>query len=281
MVSDDVPSFELTHPASGRLSRLVFASPHSGLWLPSDMMPTATLSLDSLNSACDVAIDQFLAASPDLGVPLVTGRVSRAYVDLNRAPTEIDPEMVSDAPADLEVGPKTRAGYGVVPRLTGDGQRLYDRALTMAEVRGRLEQVHAPYHAALSGLMRQTHAQHGRAILIDWHSMPGRATGISGVDVVLGDRYGSACDPELTRQLRALFEGLGWKVALNHPYAGGYSTQVWGQPDQGYEAIQIELSRRLYWDEARGEPAVGWRRCQSGLNRVLKGLIAAYQADAG
>ena len=61
-------------------------------------------------------------------------------------------------------------------------------------------------------------------------------------------------------------------MALNRPYAGGYATQIWGRPDEGFEAIQIELNRRLYWDETAGGPSVGWGRCQSGLNRVIAAL---------
>ena len=82
--------------------------------------------------------------------------------------------------------------------------------------------MHAPYHAALGDLMQAAQARHGRAVLVDWHSMPARATGANGPDVVLGDRHGTACATGLTRRLRALFEALGWRVALNRPYAGGY-----------------------------------------------------------
>jgi N-formylglutamate amidohydrolase len=278
MVSLLPSSYRLTPAFSGGQGPLVFASPHSGQVVPEDMRPAAGLDLSSVNSACDVAVDVLLAEAPRQGVPLITGQISRAYVDLNRAPHEIDPELLADAPDGQPVSSKTRAGFGVVPRLSGLRQPLYDRALTLTEIEARLARVHAPYHQALGDLMHRTKQQAGRAILIDWHSMPGRATGATGADVVLGDRYGSACATEITRHLRSLFEALGWRVALNHPYAGGYSTQVWGRPDEGFEAIQIELSRKLSWDEAKGEAALGWRRCQSGLNRVIKGLIEAYPA---
>lgn len=268
--------FMLMPAQAGGQGPLVFASPHSGQYLPQDMRADPTLDTASVNSACDVSVDQFLGRAPKTGVPLLTGQISRAYVDLNRAPHEIDPQLISDAPTDLAVSSKTRAGYGVVPRLSGLGQPLYDRALTLAEVQARLDSVHTPYHQTLSQLMHQTRAQTGRAILIDWHSMPGRVTGVTGADVIVGDRYGSSCSVEVTRCLRGLFEGLGWRVGLNHPYAGGYSTQVWGRPDEGFEAIQIELSRKLYWDEAKGQAGAGWGRCQSGLNRVIAGVIEGF-----
>ena len=265
-------TFSLTPALPGRTTPLVFASPHSGGLYPDDMAAIEGLSEASLRSAEDAAVDRLLDGAAAVGAALIAGRIGRAYVDLNRAPEELDPALVDGAPSTPPPGLKTLAGYGVLPRLTGDGTPLYDRRLTLEEARARIARVHEPYHGALGDLMQAARDRHGRAVLIDWHSMPSRATGPNGPDVVLGDRHGTSCATSLTRRLRALFEALGWRVALNRPYAGGYATQVWGRPDEGFEAIQIELNRRLYWDEAAGGPSVGWGRCRSGLNRVVAAL---------
>lgn len=277
MIDEATHAYRLVRPEAAD-SPLVFASPHSGLGVPQDMRPAAALGEASLHSACDIAVDQLVARASGGQVPLLTGLVSRAYVDLNRAAVELDPHLICDSPEESQAGPKTRAGYGVVPRLSGDGQPLYDRLLTMQEVQARLDCVHAPYHQALAGLMASVRQQRGRAFLVDWHSMPHRATGPGGPDVVLGDRFGTTCDTGRVRHLTGLFQDMGWRVSLNRPYAGGYATQVWGRPDEGFEAVQIELSRRLYWDEAQGEPSPGWRRCQSGIARVVAALLDACRA---
>ena len=265
-------TFSLTPAQTRRATPLVFGSPHSGALYPEDMGAAEGLSEASLRSAEDAAVDRLLASGAAAGAVLIAGCVGRAYVDLNRAPDELDPDLILDVPEAPPPGLKTLAGYGVVPRLAGDGTPLYARRLTLAEARGRIARVHAPYHAALAEQMQAARQAHGRAVLVDWHSMPARATGLNGPDVVLGDRHGTSCATGLTRRLRALFEALGWRVALNRPYAGGYATQVWGRPDEGFQAIQIELNRRLYWDEAANRPSVGWGRCQSGLNRVIAAL---------
>ena len=271
-------TFSIAPAQAGRGTPLVFASPHSGVVYPDDMGAAAGLSQASLRSAEDSAVDRLLATSGAAGAVLIAGRIGRAYVDLNRAPDELDAALIADCPEGAPPGLKTLAGYGVIPRLAGDGTPLYERRLTLEEARGRIARVHTPYHAALGELMQAAHDRHGRAVLIDWHSMPSRATGPNGPDVVLGDRHGTACATGLTRRLKALFEALGWRVALNRPYAGGYATQVWGRPDEGLEAVQIELNRGLYWDEAGGGPSVGWGRCQSGLNRVIAALGADFAA---
>lgn len=275
-MADRPPPFQIQLAAPGRQTPLVFASPHSGDRYPADM--GATASLAALRSAEDARVDRLIASGPAAGAALIVGCIGRAYVDLNRAPDEFDPALIADA-LDGPVSAKALAGYGVAPRRAGDGADLYDRRLTRAEVEARVAWVHAPYHAALAELMTAARARFGRAILIDWHSMPARATG-RGVDVVLGDRHGVSCDARLTRRVRSLFEAQGLAVALNRPYAGGYATQAWGRPALGFEALQVELSRHLYWDEAAGAPSAGWGRCQSAVRRVIAALGADFAASS-
>lgn len=259
---------------------MVFASPHSGTVRPDDMAERPGLSDMTLRSAEDVGVDALIAGGPGRGVPVITGRVSRTYVDLNRAAEELDSALIEGLLAGQATA-KVAAGYGVIPRKAGDGTDLYDRRLSLSEAQGRIDRVHAPYHQALEGLMQATTARHGFALLIDWHSMPSRATGGTasgrgrrGVDVILGDRHGSSCRGAVTRRVRSLFEAQGWRVGLNTPYAGGYSTARWGRPDKGFQAIQIELNRALYLDEATLEPSADYGRVVRALDRVIAGLAA-------
>lgn len=275
----DAP-FTLT-PAVGPAGPLVFASPHSGDVYPDDLGAVPGLREQSLRSAEDVMVDRLIGSGPAHGVPTIAARVSRAYLDLNRDPGELDAALIDDCEPATPTA-KVSAGFGVIPRRAGDGAALYDRRLDMAEVRHRLDRVHTPYHDALADLMRAARAAHGVGILIDWHSMPSRAAGgqvksgsgrgVRGADVILGDRHGASCSSRLTRHLRASFEAAGWKVGLNQPYAGGYSTQTWGRPSDSYQAIQIELNRALYLDERTLEPSGDFARCQAVLDRVIAAL---------
>jgi N-formylglutamate amidohydrolase len=268
-------ALSVVSPASP--GRFVFASPHSGTVYPADMGADPDLPLSSLKSAEDALVDRLIAPGAGHGATLVLGRLGRAYVDLNRDPADLDPGLIEGVSAGA-VSPRTAAGYGVLPRLTGDGRPVYARRLALPEARARIDRVHAPYHAAVAEQMRAARQRHGEAVLVDWHSMPARATqgarGARGPDVVLGDRHGSSCSAGLTRRLRGLFETLGWRVALNQPYAGGWTTQVWGRPDEGFQAIQIELNRALYFDEAAGAAGPGWPRAEKGVARVIAGLLA-------
>src|SRR5690606_26065811 len=158
----------------------------------------------------------------------------------------------------------------------GRGAPIYDRRLSLAEARARIAAVHAPYHAALAELMETARARFGVAILVDWHSMPSQAgeaerrrTG-RPAEIVLGDRHGSACARTVSATLRQLFEQAGWRVSLNQPYAGGYTTQLWGRPAEGFHAVQVEIDRSLYLDEATLAPGPGFERTQRRIARVIE-----------
>jgi N-formylglutamate amidohydrolase len=262
------------HPAIAERGVLVFASPHSGGWTPADMDAAQGLSAAALRSAEDVGVDRLIATGPAVGVPLITALVSRAYVDLNRGPEELDAVLIDDVAGSASA--KVAAGYGVIPRRAGDGTALYDRRLSSQEAQRRIARVHHPYHQALAELMGETRERAGTALLVDWHSMPSRAAGARGgrrpsrgVDIVLGDRHGASARGGVTRRIRALFEAEGLSVALNTPYAGGFATQTWGRPDEGFQAVQIEINRALYLNEATLEPSSDHDRFAACLTRVI------------
>jgi N-formylglutamate amidohydrolase len=276
--------FRLLRPVGDTTGPLVFASPHSGRLYPASAGFDPDLPDLSLRSAEDALVDQLIEGAPDHGIPVLMATHGRAWLDLNRAPTDLDPSLIHDLPTDAEGGPRARSGYGVVPRLSGDGRALYRDRINLAEVTRRIGAVHTPYHAALDALMEQTRARHGVAVLVDWHSMPGpranppaRRPAATFPQIVLGDRHGVACATALTRRVSALLRGEGLRVANNQPYAGGWTTERWGRPDAGFHALQIEISRALYLDEARMLPGPGWARCQG----IIKRLIAALAREIG
>ncbi len=257
------------------VSPLVFASPHSGDVYPEDLGARPDLADLSLRSAEDALVNRLVEPHPDLGVPLIAAQLGRAYVDLNRDPDELDPQVVEGGGV---ASPRVAAGFGVIPRLTGDGQTIRDHALTHDDALARLAAAHRPYHEALERLMHRARDRFGYAVLVDWHSMPsravGRAAGVRGPDVVLGDRHGSSCSAEVTRLLRAQFERAGWRVALNRPYAGGWSTQLWGRPDDGFHAVQVELNRGLYLNEDVLTPGPHFTMAQKVIRRVTAAMAA-------
>jgi N-formylglutamate amidohydrolase len=237
----------------------VFASPHSGRHYPAEFIAASRLDATALRRSEDAFIDQLFAAVPAHGAPLLSARFPRAYVDANRDPFELDPDMFEDRLPDYAdiASPRVAAGLGTVARVVASGADIYRAKLRVAEALDRIEACYKPYHAALAGLVEDTHRKFGVCLLVDCHSMPSvggpmdRDPGGRRVDMVLGDRHGAACAPEIIKLTERTLSGLGYKVLRNAPYAGGYTTRHYGRPSVGIHAMQIEINRALYMDEAR------------------------------
>lgn len=260
---------------------LVFASPHSGRDYPDDMMSAAALDAQAIRRSEDALVDDLIAAAPGIGAATITARYARAYIDLNREAFELDPGMFADELPEFARARTARvaAGLGAIARVVSEGQEIYARKLTFAEARSRIEGAHRPYHDALERLIAEARRTHGFAILIDWHSMPAAAARAGGrerpCDIVLGDRFGAACSGLLTARVERELEAMGYRVARNTPYAGGYTTEHYGRPARRTHALQIEINRGLYLDEATLAPTAGFARLQANLERLTRVLAGA------
>jgi N-formylglutamate amidohydrolase len=259
-----------------RTTPFVFASPHSGRRYPESLLSQTRLSLHSLRRSEDAYVDELFAAAAAHGAPVLCATMARTYVDLNRDPAELDPDMFHDGPprGALLASPRVQAGLGAIPRVAGDGEEIYPRPLSISEAERRLNGVHRPYHAMLEALVAETQAMFGCAVLIDCHSMPSSARGPHAPDVVLGDRFGGSCHPELTAFIERELRALGYKVARNAPFAGGHTTQTYGRPKAGVHALQIELDRSLYLQERSLTRSSSFARVRADMSRLVEALAA-------
>ena len=142
----------------------------------------------------------------------------------------------------------------------------------------RINRLYAPYHETLRDLLLAAQNAFGVAVLIDCHSMPSSPIADQGggrPDFVLGDRFGTSCSGEFTRLAAAELKMLGYVVALNKPYAGGYITEHYGRPHKGQHVLQIEINRALYMDESSFEKSSGFDRVRGDLESMVQALIAA------
>jgi len=133
-------------------------------------------------------------------------------------------------------------------------------------------------------LLAEARAAHDLAVLIDWHSMPSAAANSvvttrhgRGCDIVLGDRFGAACAPALTNLVERELEAMGYRCARNSPYAGGYTTEHYGRPGRKTHALQIEINRALYLDEATLAPTEGLAKLKADVERVTAVLASEWR----
>lgn len=269
------------HMPRERTSCAVFSSPHSGADYPASFLAASLLEPLQLRSSEDAFVDELIATAPGAGAPLIAARVPRACVDLNRSADDLDPALIAGASRRF-LNPRIAAGLGVIPRVVGEGRQIIRGKIPLAEAERRIATVWHPYHTRLRALVGEARATFGTALLFDCHSMPHDALTAAPLvrgrrpQVVLGDRFGAACDRWLIEAADTIFTAAGLTVGRNAPFAGGYITQTYGRPQQGIHALQIEIDRSLYMDETLVE-----RRSDFPTVAALVGTIVGHLAALG
>jgi len=275
------PPVEVAAPAEQQ-GPLVCASPHSGSEYPAAFLAASRLDPLTLRRSEDSFVDEIFAGASALGAPLLKARFPRAYLDPNREPFELDPQMFEDAlPAYVNSrSPRVQVGLGTIARVVATGEEIYSRKLRFADAASRIERLYRPYHRALRQLLNATAERVGGYLLIDCHSMPSTAGPAErefrrhGTDIVLGDCHGTACHPLVTETAHRLLAAKGYRVARNAPYAGGFTTAHYGAPANGRHALQIEINRALYMDERSIDRKPFLRQLTQDMHDLLAALAA-------
>ena len=260
---------------------LVLDSPHSGKRFPEDF--GHAVSEKELRDGEDCYIDELFGAAPALGAPLLAASFPRTYIDVNRHPGDIDPELVEgDWPHQYCPSGKAEIGKSLVWRTLDDGRPIYARKLSPAEVKRRIERFHAPYHVALRGLLDAAHGRFGMVYHINCHSMKAVAgkqsddgAGRVRAEFVLGDRDGTSCEHGFTDFVRATLVAMGYDVKLNDPYKGVELVRAYSNPAARRHSLQVEINRRLYMNEATLEKTEGFAQLEANLGRLLR-AVAEY-----
>jgi N-formylglutamate amidohydrolase len=277
--NDPALPYRIAEPAVGRIP-LVFSSPHSGSDYPAAFVAGARLDPVTLRRSEDAFVDELFESAPRHGAPLLKALFPRAYVDVNREAWELDPAMF-DGPLPAYVNaasPRVGAGLGTLARIVANGAEIYRDKLSFEDARARIEGLYMPYHAALEALVAGQVQRSGRCLLVDCHSMPSvggpadRDAGRARVDFVLGDCFGAACAPIVVERTEACLKRMGYAVGRNDPYAGGFITRHYGQPQRGRHAIQIEINRQLYMDELKIDRAAGFAKLRADIERLVADL---------
>ena len=256
---------------------VILSVPHAGRDYPDALTATARVRPAMLRRLEDRWVDLLARPLIARGFTVLVARAPRALIDLNRHEREVDPAMIADPPHDAawHSSAKLRGGLGLFPRRMPGASDLWLRPMPWAEALRRIETVHRPYHAALARLMTATRDAHGHAILIDLHSMPPLpppAAGQEAPKIVLGDRFGRSASTRLMTLAADVAAGHGIVAAQNHPYAGDHLIERHGRPESGMHAIQIEVDRSLYLDDALDQPGPGLARIQGIIMAIAQAL---------
>lgn len=259
---------------------VVLSSPHSGTNYSEEFLSSSRLDLLDLRRSEDCYVSDLFELAPMFGVPLISAIFPRSYIDPNREPYELDPDMFEGAlPAFVKTNSdRVRAGFGTIAKLVANGAEIYREKINFEEAQHRIKFFYKPYHDELSQLILNARERYGFVVLLDCHSMPScgglndRDQGRRRADIVLGDCYGKSCSGKLVDYAEHTLSGLGLSVSRNDPYAGAYTTKHYGKPAKNIHALQVEINRSLYMDELLLERSTGYSSLVKKLGRFVEVL---------
>jgi N-formylglutamate deformylase len=267
--------FARYEPALDVLAPVIVDSPHSGREYPQDFAHAPPLHL--LRGAEDVFVDELVTDAPYEGAPLLTALFPRTYIDPNRHEADIDEGLLAEPwPHGAQPTRRSRRGLGLLRRMLSPTMPIYDRALPVSEVERRLENFYRPYHGALKSMLDAGHARFGAVWHVNAHSMKPKARSRDArprADFVLGDLDGAACEPDFTAVVRESLLGMGYTVRLNDPFKGAEIISRYGEPRARRHSLQVEINRRLYFDEAQLAKTEGFAKLRADMRRLLAATV--------
>lgn len=234
---------ETTYTLEQGTAPLLISLPHDGSHIPADiaarMRPAARRSPDT-----DWHVGRLYGElARALGASVLRPSLSRYVIDLNR-------------PADGAALYPGQRETGLVSTLGFDGEPLYLEASDepdAAEIQQRINAYWRPYHQALQQELARLHAAHGRVVLWEGHSIRTRVPMLFDGELPefnLGTADGHSCGAELQQRLAALIEAQQrYSFVVNGRFKGGYITRQYGRPNDGVQAVQLELAQHSYMDE--------------------------------
>lgn len=287
LIKKSINPFSVILPKK-QTSLCIFSSPHSGNIFPSDFLSSSKLSINQLRQSEDAYIDKLFFQCIESGSPLIKFNYPRSFVDVNREPYELDKQMFEDSIPSFAnfTSAKVALGLGTIPKIASNGNEIYKAPLSWKIAEDRIENFYFPYHAALKQLLVVTKSHFNSAILFDCHSMPSsnfnsnsRSINFGEADFIIGDGFGTTCLPSVINLVEDVLTNLGYSVARNIPYSGGFTTLNYGRPEENCHALQIEISRKLYMDEKSLLPNRNFLKLKRNLGFFLNTVSKKATGD--
>jgi N-formylglutamate deformylase len=247
---------------------LLVSVPHDGSEIPPSLSARMT-ERARIAPDTDWHVSRLYDVARALGASILRPRYSRYVVDLNRPPDD----------TSLYPGQNTT---GLCPAVQFTGEPVYidGQAPDADEIAQRVDTYWRPYHEALQGELQRLRDAHGRVVLWEGHTIRGSELPFLFEgrlpDLNLGTSGGASCAPALQAKLEAVLGAqreFDW--VANGRFKGGYITRHYADPANNVDAVQLEMSQRLYMDEDTFEwdPARA-PRAQAVIRSLLEAALA-------
>lgn len=220
---------------------LLISMPHVGTHVPAEVLERMSPAARQLQDT-DWHLPRLYECARELGASILIANYSRYVVDQNRPPDNASlypgQSVTSLCPVDT-FGDEPIYQVGTEPDDT--------------EVAARRDAIWRPYHQQLQQELERLHAQFGRVVLWDAHSIRSvvpRFFDGKLPDLNFGTADGASCDPELAQRLLTVAQqDERYSSVLNGRFKGGYITRNYGNPARNIHAVQLEMAQCCYMEE--------------------------------
>jgi N-formylglutamate deformylase len=228
---------------------LVVSFPHTGTEIPASLEANLVSPWLARKDA-DYWVDVLYDFAHEMGATTVRTALSRTVIDVNRDPSG----------ASLYPG---HATTGLCPVETFDGEPLYTRGgePDAAEISRRRIAYFAPYHHALESQLQRLRARHARVVLFDAHSIRSKVPRLFAGTLPqfnIGTNSGASCDSALTARIEKICAASSFDHVTDGRFRGGWITRHYGNPQNGIDAVQMELAMRGYLREPDTLTEANW-----------------------
>ena len=223
------------------ISPLLISLPHDGSEIPEDlqarMQPGARSAPDT-----DWHVSRLYAFAKAMGATILQPKYSRYVIDLNRSPDDVS----------LYPGQNT-TGLCPTRQFSDEPVYLEGHWPSEHEIKSRIEHYWRPYHQTLKEQIDRLHAEHGRVLLWEGHSIRSQVPFLFEgklPDFNIGTVAGASCSEKTQSNIeKALAAQSQYSWISNGRFKGGYITRHYCDVAKNIETVQLELSQSTYMNE--------------------------------
>jgi N-formylglutamate amidohydrolase len=233
---------------------LILSLPHSGRNYKKNFLSQINIDIDELRISEDIYLDKLFSECLKMPVNSMFAEFPRVYVDVNRERFEISNEIFNNYPEKINFlnSDLANSGIGVIHTNSSNGTFFYNKKINWESYMARLESKYDPWYESLDKIALKMLEKFSKILILDCHSMPtqlfnnGKKTNF---EFAIGDYNGSSCSSPIVNFLKEYVTKEGFKVGYNEPFSGKNILKTFGKPNNGVNAIQLEISKGLYIDE--------------------------------
>lgn len=235
--------YKIHEPAAQEVPVLL-SVPHCGTEFPPELHAAYKDQLIQAPDDTDWWVHKLYNFGMEMGITMISANYSRWVIDLNRDP-ESKP-LYTDG----------RIITALCPTTTFFGETIYKderKEVQREEVRRRVDLYYKPYHQKVAGLIEEKKKKFGRVLLWDCHSIRQSVPTIHKEkfpNLILGDADETSASKDIIDTAFTALSNGDYSVQHNHPFKGGYITRSFGKPEQNVHALQLEMSKVMYMNDA-------------------------------